>query len=139
MSSTGYLPIVHPLFSLPLISFHFPLSPSCPSPLLYYTFYFLQLSPFSSSSLLSFTFIFCPATFMSPIFHYAPIVVANVTVLFSSAGSHDTCTIFFPSACCLSLHAVTQHSFYAVPPNNLLQPVVHNLHKFYLYQIKSHV
>uniref|UniRef100_A0AAZ1Y3E9 Rab-GAP TBC domain-containing protein n=1 Tax=Oreochromis aureus TaxID=47969 RepID=A0AAZ1Y3E9_OREAU len=61
---------------------------------------------------------------------HSPGVVADASVLFSSAGSHDTYAVFFLSACFLSLSAVTQHSFYSVPPNCFLQPVLCSLHTF---------
>lgn len=99
------------------------------SPLLHFI-----ISPFLF--VLYFHFLSCPHMSLSFFFsffsfsHTSPGVVADASVLFSSAGSHDTYAVFFLSACFLSLSAVTQHSFYSVPPNCFLQPVLCILHTF---------
>lgn len=99
------------------------------SPLLHFI-----ISPFLF--VLYFHFLSCPHMSLSFFFsffsfsHTSPGVVADASVLFSSAGSHDTYAVFFLSACFLSLSALAQHSFYSVPPNCFLQPVLCILHTF---------
>lgn len=132
----------------PLRPFCF-LSSSCPSLLFYYSPFLLgSLLPSFHPSVLCCTSSFLlssscctsisslaliclfPFSFLFFFSHTSPGVVADASVLFSSAGSHDTYAVFFLSACFLSLSAVTQHSFYSVPPNCFLQPVLCILHTF---------
>lgn len=100
------------------------ISPSFPTLTLYFILLSSPFHLFFLSLLPSFPPLFFSVPSYVSVFSMTPLVWQLVPrVLFSSAGSHDTDTIFF-LFCCLSLSQVTQHSFYSVPLHNLLPPVL---------------